>query len=258
VDVQTIQANSGHLDDQKPTPWGFWPTVGFSCIIAVVYFLSAVIVCVGFIAVANIEDPQLDIMKFANSLESNGFFLSMFTCVATPLVMGLSILFAKIRKNITIKEYFCLYRPGFKEFAKWSLVLLLFAVCLDALTFFINQPIVPDFMVSAYTTAHFMPLLWIAFIIASPLYEEFFFRGFLFKGIQNSRMGPLGAIVITSLAWSVAHIQYDVYGVVSIFAGGLLLGWARLKSNTIYIPFAMHALMNLIATIEVVIYLRVV
>ncbi|MHC4545356.1 MAG: hypothetical protein ACYSYL_12680 [Planctomycetota bacterium] len=35
----------------------------------------------------------------------------------------------------------------------------------------------------------------------------------------------------------------------------MLLGWARIKTNSIYIPIAMHVLQNLMATIVVIIYL---
>jgi len=238
LEVQKIHTNSEHLNRQKPAPWGFWATVGFSCVIAVVYFLFAIIVCFGFIAVADRRDPQFG--------------------VTAPLVVGLSVLFAKIRKNITIKEYLCLNRTGWKELSKWSLILFLFIVCSDTLTFFTGRSIVPDWMVTTHKTAYFTPLLWLALLVAVPLSEEVFFRGFLFKGIENSRIGPTGALIITSLVWSVAHTQYDAYGIASLFVGGLLLGWARLKSNSIYIPIAMHTLMNLIGTIEVVIYLRYV
>lgn len=256
MEVQKIHTNSANPDEQKPTPWGFWATIGFSCIIVIVFLFVSVIFSVGIIVATKILNPQFDIMKFAQSLDSNGLFLALTTSVAVPLVIGLSVLFAKIRKNITVKEYLCLNRTGWRQFAKWSLILLLFTVCSDALTSALGQPIVSDFMVDAYKTAYFTPLLWLAFIIAAPLYEEILFRGFMFKGIENSRAGPIGAVIITSLAWSALHIQYDFLIIVSIFAGGLLLGWARLKTNSIYIPIAMHALQNLLATIAVIIYLK--
>lgn len=258
MEVQRIHTNSEHLDEQKPTPWGFWPTVGFSCIIGAVYFLSVIILCIVFVVIAKSRNPDLDIGKFAQSLGTNGLFLAVSTCVTTPLVIGLALLFARISKTVTVKEYFCLYRPGWKRLFNWLLVLVLFVACSDTLTFFLGRPIVPEFMVGIHTTAHFRPLLWLALIIAAPLSEEIFFRGFLFKGIESSKMGPIGAIIITSLLWSVLHTQYDLYGIASIFTGALVLGWARLKSNSIYIPIAMHTLMNLIGTIEVVIYLRYV
>jgi len=209
----------------------------------------------GIIVAAKVLNPKLDLMKFAQSLGSNGLFLSVLTFVIALLVIGLSVLFAKIRKNITIKEYLSLNRVGWRQFVKWSLILLIFTACSDALTSAFERPVVSEFMVSAYKTVYFTPLLWLAFIILTPIYEEIFFRGFVFKGIESAKIGPIGAVIITSLAWSALHIQYDLLIIASIFAGGLLLGWARLKTNSIYIPIAMHALQNLMATIAVMIYL---
>lgn len=199
--------------------------------------------------------PQLDLEEFSKDLDSNGLFLSFISFVVAPLVIGLSFLFAKIRKNITIKEYFLFNKVGWFQFLKWSLILLLFTACSDAVTSALGKPIVSDFMVEAYKTAYFPPLLWLAFIILAPLYEEILFRGFMFKGIEHSRLGPIGALLITSLTWSMLHIQYDFLIISTIFAGGLLLGWARLKTNSIYIPIVMHALQNLLATIVVIIHL---
>ena len=82
------------------------------------------------------------------------------------------------------------------------------------------------------------------------------FRGFLFKGLLYSKAGPVGAVVLSSLIWSALHMQYDLYGMATIFAGGLLLGLARLKSNSIYVPIVMHALWSLIATIETAVYIK--
>jgi len=71
-------------------------------------------------------------------------------------------------------------------------------------------------------------------------------------------MGRRGAILLTSLLWSVIHFQYDWYGVASIFASGLLLGYARMKTNSIIPTILMHSLMNLVATIQVAILIRFV
>jgi membrane protease YdiL (CAAX protease family) len=93
--------------------------------------------------------------------------------------------------------------------------------------------------------------LWFAFILVAPLAEEAFFRGFLFTGVAHSRLGPAGAVVLSSLLWAALHLQYDLYGMAMIFLGGLLLGYARWQSRTVYVPFAMHVVQNLVATVEV-------
>jgi len=261
LEVQRIHPDFESLDQQKPTPWGFWPTIGFSCIIAIACFVFGIILAVIFIIVSKSRNPEIDIVKLAQSLDSHGLFLAMITCITTPTTVGLVILFAKIRKNITIEEYLGLYKPEWRDFCKWSLILLLFIGCLEALSFaltFVGRPIVSEFMIDAYTTAHYRPLLLFAVIIAAPVAEEIFFRGFLFKGFENSKIGPIGAVIMTSLVWAAIHTQYDAYAVVGTFAGGLLLGWARLKVKSIYIPITMHVLWNLIATVEVVVYLKLI
>jgi len=242
-----------HQDNQTAAPWGFWATIGFALVIGSVYVFIQAIVVVFFLVAAKLRDPHFDIVKVCDSLQSNGLCLTIATCLAAPFTVGLTVLFAKIRKPITIKKYFCLHRVGWKVLVKWALVLVLFVACQDTLTFLFGRPIVPELMISAYETAYFVPLLWLALIIVGPPTEEIFFRGFLFKGIESSKLGPAGAIIITSFVWSVMHVQYDIYGIACLFVGGLLLGLARLRSNSIYPPIVMHALQNLIATIEVVV-----
>lgn len=256
MSVSEINMESEQAGDKKGTPWGLWATLGFSCLIGFVYVIASVFVLVGFIVFAVAEKPEANIPDLIKDLESSSFFLMIVICIGSPLVIGLSILFAKIRKGITVSEYLCFRKVGGKEIFRWSLITLLFLVCSDGLSYLIGRPIVPEFMVHTYTTSQFKALVWFALLVAAPLGEEIFFRGFLFAGFEKSRLGPVGAVIITSLAWSSLHTQYSIYGVVSIFAGGLLLGFARLKSKSVYLPIGMHAIWNLVATIEVVIYLK--
>ena len=93
-------------------------------------------------------------------------------------------------------------------------------------------------------------------VVAAPLGEETLFRGFLFKGILHSRLGGAGAVLLTALIWALLHRQYDLFDMANIFAAGLLFGCARLRTNSIYPCLLMHGLMNLIATIEVAMVIR--
>lgn len=240
------------VQEEKPQakPWGFWATIGFCCIIGVAYILTSIVVTFVFVIPSAIANPHLDVEEYTRILTSSGLFLSISIIAASPVIILLILLFAGIRKEITIKEYLSLNIPSLGQFFIWSFALILFVICSDALTSFLGRPIVPDFMINVYKTAYFPAFLWFAFVVVAPISEEFLMRGFLFKGIEYSKLGPLGAVVITSLVWSVLHIQYDFYGIASIFVGGLLVGWARLKTKSIYIPVAMHSLMNLIATVE--------
>jgi len=106
-------------------------------------------------------------------------------------------------------------------------------------------------MKDVYRTAGSLALLWTALLIAGPVFEELLFRGFMFRGIQASRLGSGGAMVITALTWAALHAGYDLWDLVVVLAGGLLLGVARVKSDSVYVTIGMHSLWNLIATIEV-------
>jgi hypothetical protein len=97
-------------------------------------------------------------------------------------------------------------------------------------------------------------LFWIGVIIFAPAFEEVFFRGFLFEGFRYSRIGVVGAIVLTSLIWAALHMQYDPFEMFLVFLMGLLLGILRYKTGSLWSPLLMHSLNNLAATIELVLY----
>lgn len=255
MEAQTADTDSPELDSTKPTPWGFWATIGFSLIIGVAYIVACMILCIGFIIVAKVRNPQLDIGEFAGTLGASGLFLALSTYVGAPVVIGLCVLFAAIRRNIAVREYLCLRWPGWKHLVVWSLIFLFYNAFSTLLSRLLGRPIISDFMVKTYTTAGFKPILWLGFIILAPLYEEIFFRGFLFKGVECSKLRPLGAVMIIALGWAALHIQCDFFGVVDIFLGGLILGFARLKIKSVYVPIVMHIVHNLVATIGVAIHL---
>jgi membrane protease YdiL (CAAX protease family) len=111
-------------------------------------------------------------------------------------------------------------------------------------------------MIEAYKTASSLPILLFAIVVVAPIFEEIFFRGFLFQGIRYSRLGPIGAIGITSLLWAVIHLQYDIYGIMTVFALGLLFGITRIKTDSIHLLMVMHSLTSLIATMETAFYIH--
>ena len=110
-------------------------------------------------------------------------------------------------------------------------------------------------MASAYETARSLPILWVAIVLAAPLMEEAFFRGFLFQGMQQSRIGPAGATLITSVLWAGTHVQYDAYDIGTIFVLGLVLGAARWRTGSIYTPTLMHLINNALAMANAAWYL---
>lgn len=244
------------MTERREGPWGFWATMGFSLVIGIGYFLVQTVLVIGVVILAARGREQFDIDEFGRTLTTNGLFWSVATCAGAPVIIGLTAFFAVAARGITVRDYLALYRPGWKTVGKWCLVVLLFIAATDSITYLIQGRIVPPVMEQVYGTAQFVPLLWLAFVVIAPFTEELFLRGFMFQGVVRSRLGPVGAIVLTSIVWSVLHTQYDLYGVALIFLGGLLLGYARFRSGSVFVPVAMHMVQNLVATIEVVISLK--
>jgi membrane protease YdiL (CAAX protease family) len=234
-------------------PWGFWATIGWALLIGLAMVIAQGLVVVAYmLAIAARSGGRL---PSAKDFESNGLVLALATIFSAPVVVGLSCLFAWVRKGISVKDYLGLRWPGVGAILRWSLALLAFVAAGDIVTTSLGKPLVPEVMVDFYRRAGIVPLFWLAIVVAGPIAEEFLFRGFLFAGLQHSRAGAVAAIGLTALAWAGIHLQYDLYGMMSIFLGGLLLGLVRLKTGSLLLCILLHALMNLIATIQEVILL---
>lgn len=246
------------MSEHEPSfaPWGIWATIGFSLVIITCFLLVQILGTGLFTVIAQNNNPDLDFEEFSISLQTNGFLIAIVTCATTVTTVGLIALFASLRKGATLRGYLHLYPVSAKTLCTWVGVALVFAVVWDGLTYLLDRAVIPEFMLRAYVTAYFVPLLWLAIVIAAPLAEELFFRGFLFEGIRYTRLGATGAVVITSLLWAVIHLQYGPYEISTVFILGLILGVARLATGSIYTSIAMHTLVNLVATAEVAVYIH--
>lgn len=82
-------------------------------------------------------------------------------------------------------------------------------------------------------------------IFAVPLAEEFIFRGALFAAIVNSRLGRVGAVIITSALWALAHLGAAPWLYVGVlFMMGLCLGVLLLRFGSLWVTVACHGAWN--------------
>ena len=184
------------------------------------------------------------------SAAANGYFLSLATFVTTIVCTGLVLGIIKLKQGSVLKEYLCIRPVSLKTMLMWCAYLAAFIALADMLALALNRPVVTEFMSSVYATADPLWMLWVALIFAAPLFEEIFFRGFLFQGIASGFPGPTGAVFVTASLWALIHTQYDAYDRIIIFCLGLLLGAARLRTGSLLTPLALHVATNLEATLE--------
>lgn len=241
-------------DDRAERFWGPWATIGLTILVGILFTAIQTLVVVPFAVRQYVRSPGIDPGILADQLSSNGLLLALATIASCPFCIALTYLFARARSKAPAHDGLALRPVRVRTLVSWLALLAAFILASDVLTTVIGLPIVSDFMLRAYATASFPPLLWLALIVAAPLFEEILFRGFLLTGLSGSRLGSVGAITISSFTWSIIHVQYDVYGITTIFVAGLLLGLARIRTGSLYVCIAMHAAMNLVATIEVALH----
>jgi membrane protease YdiL (CAAX protease family) len=231
----------------QPAHWGFWGTVLWG---ALILLLFIVLQLAAIIAVASAGGGALDLEEVFKSSEQNGRMISIATFVTTVFGCGLIAGIVKLKKNSVLADYLGIKPVASEALLRWIWVVVAYSALTDSLTVLLGRPVVPPFMAAVYASADPVWLLWAALIVAAPLFEETFFRGFLFKGLESSALGPVGAVLATSALWTVIHLQYDFYEMGIVFGLGLLLGFARVRSGSLLVPLAMHAMCNTIATLE--------
>ncbi|MCS7001494.1 MAG: CPBP family intramembrane metalloprotease [Dehalococcoidia bacterium] len=93
-----------------------------------------------------------------------------------------------------------------------------------------------------------LALALVAGAVVAPIAEETFFRGLVLPGLQT-RLGTIGAVIVSSLLFALAHIIPQVF--LPIFALGVLLAVLRLTYHSVYPAIAVHAAFNTVALILV-------
>lgn len=245
-------SNNNSNNDVNNSPnnpyWGFWATIGFGLLVFTVFSVVQSIALITYGLYLENWNTNIDMGRVINSLIYNGNAVSLAEIPSAAISVGLIALFASLRPQLNITQYLQLYKPQAFTLLKWLGIMALVIILLEVSNVILEKEN-PEFMTKVYNSTTNLPLLWIAVIIAAPFFEEFFFRGFLLEGIRHSPVGTVGAVLITSFTWAMMHMQYGWFEIATIFLFGILFSIAKLKTQSLYIPIAMHALMNLTASV---------
>jgi membrane protease YdiL (CAAX protease family) len=229
-------------------PWGFWSTIGLSLAIGAIALLGQIFIGVIWGIVAVIRDMNVE------ALTTNGNFLMACTLISYPFVLGFMILFIKIRKGNTYLEYLAIRNTKMKSFFIWMAWVVGMILMMGVIGSQLDQP-PPEIMITLISSSH-IGLIILVLIIGAPLVEELFFRGFMFKGIAASRLGGVGAVSLTTLFWVGIHgFQYGWFALLQLTVFGVILGMARLKTESVIVPVMLHMANNAFAVVMLKLYL---
>ncbi|MDB5619084.1 CPBP family intramembrane glutamic endopeptidase [Tardiphaga sp.] len=247
--LQDAPLDPGALPGVKPPrTWKFWGTSLWGLFAFAALFLGQVTVVLYLIV---IKDAPFDLALLTRTLSSG-------TAIALSVIMGLPAVCAALwlatrLARIPFADYLALRGTGWKNYALGALGLILLVGLWELISRATGRDSTPGFMLEVLKSARADGALWllvIAFCVAAPLTEEFFVRGFLYRGWSESFLRPWGAIVLSSLVWTAMHLQYDWFFFCEIFTIGLLLGWLRYRFHSTWLTVFLHGLNNLAATVQ--------
>jgi uncharacterized protein len=247
----------------EPKVWGAWATIGLGLAIGMLFLAAQTAVLIGFLIVRIASGPIPDLLDYVQGLASNGLVVALSTVVSGIVGGALIYLFVRIHGNKSVSAYI-----GFKRIS-WTTVAIVVAVFIVAMAAINGLQLLynlfagssadsanSNFMTNTYNTAGWLPLLWISVVLFAPAFEEAFFRGFLFVGLERSRIGAVGAIILTSLVWASLHLQYNIIGMATIVLLGIVLGVVRHKTKSLWSTILIHSLWNFVALLTTAISLR--
>jgi uncharacterized protein len=233
-----------------------WLTLLLTLVIGFAYLAGQSVAAGVLLAVAMTENPRLDVAAWAENAQSDGTVIAACLLGGAAASVPLTLVFGSTLHPGAMADYLGLRMPNAKSIVLWTLAIVAFAALTDGLMWLTGREVVPPFMRDAYWSARPPALLWLGVIVAAPVSEELVFRGFLFAGLINTRLGFLGTATLTSAIFALLHVQYGPLGIAVIFLGGLLFAAARHATQSIVPCIAMHAAMNFIATCEVALLTR--
>lgn len=188
------------------------------------------------------------------TLLSNGRIISLSVIMGLPAI--LIVLWIATRLSRTpFADYLALRWPSWKMLAIGVAGLAALMMVWEVISRVAGRESSPGFMMDVLKTARADGALWllvIAFCAVAPITEEFFARGFLYRGWSETFLRPAGAILLSSAVWTMMHLQYNWFFLAQVFSIGLLLGYLRYRSNSTWLTVILHGLNNLAATIQTI------
>lgn len=165
--------------------------------------------------------------------------------IAITLILGVYMIALRPKKlswaEVGIKRFAV---KDWKTIVIYSFILMTGAVIITVLTSLIGNSWENSKTEAMQQDTTFFTVV-IAFVsaaIISPLYEEIFYRGFLYRWLRT-RVGFIGALLLSSSIFTIIHIP--TYNVMPVnFFSGIIFALAYERTNSIWPSVMIHGLTN--------------
>jgi uncharacterized protein len=234
--------------ERKPRIWKFWGTVLWGLFVFAAMFVGQLAVVGWFILR---QGWPIDIQAAIQVL-GGGLTIALSVITGLPAVVAAIWLPVHLSRT-SFSDYLALRWTSWSNLAIGIVAMIAVVMAWDMISRLTGREVQPGFMGDVVKSAENDGALWllvIALCVAAPITEEFFARGFLYRGWSESFLRPLGAILLSSLVWTSLHLQYDWFFLGEVFSIGLVLGYMRYRSQSIWLTILLHGLNNLAALVQ--------
>ena len=235
-------------DTKSVVAWSAPATIAWGLGILTFFIFLQLLATMFYVGHVYGDISQEEFASIAGEIQYNGTLLALSLTLTGLVCTALVIMIIGLKAGTSLNDYLLLKSVPWVEWRRWFGILGIFLAVSTLLSVVTGQD-TPIFVSEVYSTADPFWMLLLAIIIAAPLFDEVFFRGFLHRGLAQSLLGHVGAIVITAVLWAAIHTQYDYWDMTVVFLLGLLLGAARTYGGSLYLPLALHAAHNGISVV---------
>lgn len=235
---------------REPRAWKFIGTSLWGLLLFGAMFVGQLAVVAWFLIVSG---EPIDTSTLTTLL-SNGRIISLSVIMGLPAIL-IVLWIATRLSRISFADYLALRWPSWTMLATGLVALVALMMVWEAVSHLAGRESSPGFMMDVLKTARADGALWllvIAFCVVAPITEEFFARGFLYRGWSESFLRPAGAILLSSAVWTMMHMQYNWFFLAQVFSIGLLFGYLRYRSGSTWLTVVLHGFNNLAATIQTI------
>lgn len=231
--------------------WGPWATLGLGAVVLAVFFTVMLFIMVVMAVALTMAQPEAvtGIESFMDIITAKlGLVISVAGIGSYIVGTALILAVIKAKKGKRIADYLGLKRVGWRTLLVVVLVTGAYLVLVEVIAGLARVPEEDTgILVQAYNTSVWPALFWLVVVVFAPLFEEPLARGFLFEGFRRSRLGLAGTILLTSLIWTSLHVGYNSFSLAAIFGFGIVLGFVRYRTGSLWSTMLMHAFYNAVS-----------
>ncbi len=188
-----------------------------------------------------LQDPAFQ--QKMEAYASNGDVVAVTALWSGIAGMAVLLLFTALWKRGAIRDLLGLRLPTLRATLGWLGIFIVLGAALELLAW-LFPAFRTEFMsrILGSTTDRMMMVLGVG--IAAPLFEEFLLRGLLYGSLRFV-VDKHVAVALTAGIFTLMHLQYEVMVMLLILPIGVVLGYARANTGSIWVPVLLHVINNL-------------